>query len=99
MAGVFRLPTDDETSLKEELVGRVISIFWDGDSSYYPCEVLAFKGESNTYVVKYYGSDNEISDEKLTESVWLIWSGSKVDYVSQFGKKEVNNEVILLSIS
>ena len=86
MESVFRLPNAEEAILNEKLVGRVISIYWDGDSTYFPCEVISFKEERNTYVVRYFGSDNEITEEKLTESIWLIWTGTKSDYISRMEK-------------
>ena len=77
----FRDPTAEESAATTALVGHRIQIFWDGDSKFYPCKIVAYNEEDNMHVVKY---DNDekgaLSPELLSKQPWKIWNGSDEEF-------------------
>jgi hypothetical protein len=82
----FREPTEDEKSARgAKFVGLVLSIFWDGDDAYYPCEVTGYDGTTQQHTVKYFNAVSEEeanATEDLSASTWKIWPGSKDQYLA-----------------
>jgi hypothetical protein len=72
----YRDPTDEERQLRHELVGRSISIYWDGDDAYYGGLVVGFDETAGKFKVKYDGDDTgDVYDENFASSKWRITDG------------------------
>ncbi len=46
MSDQYRIPTNEEKSQKQDLIGKKITIFWDGDDVYYPGVVKGYDENS-----------------------------------------------------
>lgn len=81
MSELYRVPTAEEKLQKHELVGRKISIFWDGDNVFYPGIIKGYDEKTDAFSVVYdEGGDEEAYTEDLRTSTWKIWSGSDEEY-------------------
>jgi hypothetical protein len=82
MSASFRDPTAEEVaSSGESLVGRRISLWWDGDQVFYPCRVVSFDSNSGIINVKYDNDDGgPICEERLENQAWKIWSGTDEEF-------------------
>lgn len=69
----------------KSLVGHHISIFWDGDSVFYPCTVKSYDENSGKHMVLYLNDESgELYDEDLRNSKWRLWEGTEEDF-ARFG--------------
>jgi hypothetical protein len=95
----YRSPSDDEKSNQDSLKGRKIAIFWDGDDVYYTGVVVTSDSANNKFQVAY-DNDNsgELYDEKLAESVWMIWDDNCEDSPEYLAKK-VNKHCYHVAVS
>lgn len=83
MSVLYRLPTAEEKAQKHELVGKRISIFWDGDNVYYPGLVTAYDANGDNFSVVYdEGNPGEVYTEDLRNGTWKIWSGTDEEYAA-----------------
>lgn len=82
MSSHFRDPTPDELAASAgDLVGRRISLWWDGDEVFYPCKVVSFDESTGVINVKYDNDDaGPICEEKLENQAWKIWTGTDEDF-------------------
>ena len=86
----FRECADEEKSSGDDLVGRIVSIFWDGDDEYYPCEVTSYNDSSKEHTVVYFDG-NEKSSEVLSEVKLKLWSGTKSEFNAYYKEESVSN--------
>lgn len=86
----FEFPNQAEINWGPELVGRHISIFWDGDQVYFPCTVVKFDDQRDKIHVLY---ENDPTGRKYVESlrrtVWKLWKGTEEEY-KQLTKPQVS---------
>jgi hypothetical protein len=82
MSASFRDPTPEEAASSGEiLVGRRISLWWDGDEVFYPCKVISFDSNSDIINVKYDNDDSgPICEERLGNQSWKIWTGTDEEF-------------------
>ena len=83
----FRDVTKEDKSSGDKLINKIISIYWDGDKIYYPCEILSYDSNSNIYNVKYFGG-NEEDNENLVKTKWRLWTGTKDEFLAQYEPPE-----------
>ena len=98
----FREPTEDEKSARgAKFVGLILSIFWDGDDAYYPCEVTGYDATSLQHTVRYFNANNE-DEAKATEdfssTLWKIWPGSKDQYLSLHPETKVSPTICIYNL-
>lgn len=88
MSVQYRSPTAEEKTQNHELVGKRISIFWDGDNVYYPGLVTAYDPNGDKFSVVYEeSSPGEVYTEDLRSSTWKIWSGTDEEYAATLEMK------------
>lgn len=79
----YHSPSPLELTLKNELIGQKITIFWDGDNVYYPAVIVNYNPEDDTFSVLYENDETkEIYKENLRTANWKIWKGSNEEYQS-----------------
>ena len=79
----FEIPTAEQQLGGEALVGKKISIYWDGDAAFYPCQVTKYDAVRDKYQVLYENDSSGIAyDENLSKSVWKIWTGTDEEYLN-----------------
>lgn len=84
MTDSYRFPSRDEKLLGQELIGKKITIFWDGDNVFYPCTVTGFDGSNGKFTVEYEeNSSGEKYTEDLKSSSWKIWAGTDEEYAAE----------------
>lgn len=88
MADLYRFPTREEKQFGQELVGKKITIYWDGDNVFYPCTVIEFDSSNGKFNVEYEeNSDGEKYSEDLKTSTWKIWAGTEEEYAIERDNK------------
>jgi hypothetical protein len=99
MADLFCEPSAAQQVAKSGLVGKRISLWWDGDAVFFPAKVIAFDAAANVHSVRYDNDDtSELYPEILSRQPWKIWSGNEEDFKAyNLLKVEVN--IILYSSS
>eukprot|EP01041_Mallomonas_annulata_P003345 gene3345-6619_t len=75
----YQKPSIDERSLGQNLAGRHIDIFWDGDNVYYPATIIGYSSEKKLYTVRYDEGDEEF-EEDLANIEWRLWNGTEEEY-------------------
>ena len=82
MASKFVEPSHQErSSAPRSLVGRRISIWWDGDNVFYPAKVVDYQESDGAHVVKYDNDDGgALTAEILSTQQWQIWDGSDEEF-------------------
>lgn len=84
MTDAYRFPSRDEKLLGQELIGKKITIFWDGDNVFYPCTVTGYDGSNGKFTVEYEeNSSGEKYTEDLKSSTWKIWAGTDEEYAAE----------------
>lgn len=69
----FCEPTEEESQWVEELVGRRISVFWDGDQVFYPALVTRYDEAKEKFLILYEGDEGGREYvEDLRNVVWKI---------------------------
>lgn len=92
----FRDATEEERNLREQLVGRRVSIYWEGDSVFYPGKVVDYDEMNQLYKVQYDEGDEPPYDEDLSNLPrWMIFEGTEADYTA-FVQQKVNFDSFLL---
>lgn len=98
-APTFREPTEDEKSTRgAKFVGLIISIFWDGDNAYYPCEVTGYESSTKHHQVKYFNAESEEeanATEDLSNTPWKLWSGTKDQFFSAHPSAAKNRQSLI----
>lgn len=83
----FRDPSEEEKRNEDDLTGRKIAIFWDGDDVFYNGEIVSYDSVKKVFMVKYDNdSTGEVYEENLFATVWKIWddkSEDSPDYVNK----------------
>jgi hypothetical protein len=88
MSSQFRSPTAEEKASKGELIGKRISIFWDGDNVFYPGVISGYDEKADNFSVIYdEGNDGEVYTEDLRASTWKIWEGTDEEYAATVDTK------------
>lgn len=97
MSDQYRIPTNEEKSQKQDLIGKKITIFWDGDDVYYPGVVKGYDEKDDKYSVLYDGDiSGEVYTEDLVQSAWKIWAGTDEEYARQMENKVYHNIALYL---
>ena len=77
----FFPPRAEENNATRALVGRRISIYWDGDRVFFPAKVLDYRDSDGKHVVKYDNdADGDVYDELLRGQKWRIWRGTDAEF-------------------
>ena len=99
MADLFCEPSAAQQVAKSGLVGRRISLWWDGDAVFFSAKVIAFDTAANVHNVRYDNDDtSELYPEVLSKQPWKIWNGNEEDFKAyNLLKVEVN--IIMYSSS
>lgn len=88
MADKYRIPSAEEKQLGQELIGKKITIFWDGDNVFYPCIVTEYDATNDKFGVVYEeNSTGEKYTEDLKSSAWKIWAGTDAEYATEWENK------------
>lgn len=83
MADRFDVPTAEDKASKEGLIGKRITIYWDGDQAFYPCKVVSYDEDRDKYQVLYENDPTGVTyEENLRQSVWKIWNKSDEEYMT-----------------
>jgi hypothetical protein len=73
----FRVPTDIEKKYGDQLIGRRIRIYWDGDDAFYPGSVTSYDPETGLHKVLYENdATGDPYEENLAESKWELFDGA-----------------------
>eukprot|EP00752_Nemacystus_decipiens_P004070 g3725.t1 len=95
--GVWRTPKDEEYANPEELIGRKVRVYFDGDCTYFEAQVKRYKAETKTHMLLYAGEGEQELDELEEDLIgvqgkiqgidkWQIWEQS--DRVLKIKKKD-----------
>lgn len=83
MADRFEIPTAEDLAAREGLVGKRITIYWDGDEAFYACKVVSYDAGREKYKVLYENDPTGMTyEENLATSVWKIWNKSEEEYIA-----------------
>jgi len=80
MDSKFEFPNEVEINWRDELVGKHIAIYWDGDQTYFPCTVVKYDGQRDKFHVFYESDQRKKYIENLRRTAWKIWKGSEEEY-------------------
>lgn len=97
MSDQYRLPTSEEKLLKSELIGRKVSIFWDGDDVFYPGTVTGYDAARDSFSVVYdENSSGEVYTEDFKTTTWKLWCGTDEEYAKQIELKVTTTIALLV---
>jgi hypothetical protein len=83
MADRFVDPSPAEKVATMGIVGRIVSIWWDGDNVFYPGKVVGYQKNDGKHQVMYDNDDKgAVSKEKLSKQPWKIWDGEEEEYAA-----------------
>jgi hypothetical protein len=98
MSDQYRLPTSEEKLLKSELIGRKVSIFWDGDDVFYPGTVTGYDAARDSFSVVYdENSSGEVYTEDFKTTTWKLWCGTDEEYAKQIELKVTTTIALLVT--
>lgn len=81
MADLFSEPSAEQRAAKSGLIGKRISLWWDGDAVFFPAKVIDFDEKAGIHNVRYDNDDtHELYPETLSKQPWKIWSGGEEDF-------------------
>ena len=81
MADLFCEPSAEQLVATAGLVGKRISLWWDGDAIFFSAKVVDFDAAGNTHNVRYDNDDTyELYPETLNKQPWKIWTGSEDEF-------------------
>ena len=94
MALSFREVTETEKFGKEELLGRLIKIYWDGDDVFYSAKIKSYNPANDTFMVKYENDDEGPEyEENLRDTIWRISDGTSDDYKLESSSKVIHTKM------
>ena len=93
MADLFSEPSAEQRAARSGLIGKRISLWWDGDAVFFPAKVIDFDETANIHNVRYDNDDtHELYPETLSKQPWKIWNGGEEDFKTYNKRKvEVTN--------
>lgn len=85
---LYGRPTSEEQSSGHGLVGARISIYLQYEKKCYPCRVLKYIPDRQTYEVLYEEDDSqEVYEEDLRSTSWKVWRGTDAEYQAERARK------------
>lgn len=81
MADLFCEPTAEQRAAKSGLIGKRISLWWDGDAVFFPAKVIDYDAAAGIHNVRYENDETlELYPEVLNKQPWKIWTGGEEQF-------------------
>lgn len=81
MADLFCEPSAELLVSTTEIIGKRISLWWDGDAIFFSAKVVDYDATASVHNVRYDNDDTyEIYPETLSKQPWKIWGGNEDEF-------------------
>ena len=89
MTYLFCEPTAEQRAAKSGLIGKRISLWWDGDAVFFPARVVDYDAAAGIHNVRYENDETlELYPEVLNKQPWKIWTGGEEQFRA-YNKRKV----------
>lgn len=97
MTDLFCEPTAEQRAAKSGLIGKRISLWWDGDAVFFPAKVIDYDAAAGIHNVRYENDETlELYPEVLTKQPWKIWTGGEEQFKA-YNKLKVEVQRMVIS--